>query len=243
MERSLVVSDVDGTLLGDEGGTRRFGEFIALHRASLKLVYASGRFFDSLIKSIHEHQLPAPDAMICGVGSEIRDYPSGEIDGQWQQHVLQVFCADDVRKALRSFPGLVDQPQECQSPGKVSYFLHNAGATQLDALRDTLKFKGIHSDIVYSSGRDLDVMPQGVNKGSAAIHLAKRWEISHNNIVVCGDSGNDLPMFQLGVHGVIVANAQAELADYHRPGLFRATKPCADGVLEGLNYWLTEAVN
>ncbi len=243
MERSLVVSDVDGTLLGDEDGTRRFGEFIAEHRDSLKLVYASGRFFYSLVESIHEHHLPAPDAIICGVGSEIRDYPSGEIDKPWQRRVLQDFHAGDVRDALRSFPRLVDQPQACQSPGKVSYFLHGADATQLNALRKTLKFKGIHADIVYSSGRDLDIMPEGVNKGAATLHIAERLDISHNKIIVCGDSGNDLPMFRLGLHGIIVANAQPELVDYHRPGLFHATKPCADGVVQGLNYWLMEAVN
>src|SRR5690606_25882668 len=72
MERlNLIVSDLDGTLLGDDGALRCFAAWYDERRADFRLVYSSGRFLDSVRQSIAETYLPEPDAVICGVGTEI----------------------------------------------------------------------------------------------------------------------------------------------------------------------------
>lgn len=90
--------------------------------------------------------------------------------------------------------------------------------------------------MIYSSSRDLDVLPQYANKGNALKWLMQWLDISESETLVSGDTGNDNSMFQIdGIRGIIVENAQPELflETIERP-TFTATKPFADGVLEGL---------
>ena len=60
--QSLLVSDVDGTLLGDDEALQRFGDWLGQNRHRLRLAYASGRFFDSIVASVTSTALPAPVA-------------------------------------------------------------------------------------------------------------------------------------------------------------------------------------
>ena len=48
----LIVSDVDGTLLGDDRALREFTDWLAPRRAQFRLAYNSGRFPDSIRQSI-----------------------------------------------------------------------------------------------------------------------------------------------------------------------------------------------
>ena len=77
MNRSYVlVSDLDGTLIGDEEALHRFVEWSAHHRRRLRLVYATGRHFVSVEKLLSNTELPEPDAVICSVGTETYLFPS-----------------------------------------------------------------------------------------------------------------------------------------------------------------------
>jgi hydroxymethylpyrimidine pyrophosphatase-like HAD family hydrolase len=90
--------------------------------------------------------------------------------------------------------------------------------------------------VVYSSSRDLDILPKYANKGNALEWLLKHLQISGFETLVAGDSGNDSAMFLIpGVRGIVVENAQPELVEATL-GLpcYRAQSICADGVLEGL---------
>jgi hydroxymethylpyrimidine pyrophosphatase-like HAD family hydrolase len=91
---------------------------------------------------------------------------------------------------------------------------------------------------VYSSNRDLDVLPAGVDKGSAAAFLASHFGFQPRQVVVAGDTGNDASMFTHGFRGIVVGNAQAELKSLCSPDVYKSDGSYADGVLEGLEYWL-----
>ncbi len=75
----LIVTDLDNTLLGDAAATGSFIRWWNERAHRMQLVYASSRSFRSVASSIDETGIPAPAAIICGVGTEIRYYPSGEL--------------------------------------------------------------------------------------------------------------------------------------------------------------------
>jgi sucrose-6F-phosphate phosphohydrolase len=233
----LLVSDVDGTLLGDERAVREFARWYADARRTLHLALNSGRFFHSVRESARLAGLPEADAYIGGVGTDICFPPAGErlagwpeIDAAWDESVIRGVCAE--------FGELKLQPDEFLSPYKISYYGHHLDAAYLEQLRQRLAAAGQKVRIIYSSRRDLDVLPAGANKGAAVARLAKHLGIDPSRVIVAGDSGNDLDMFQQGFRGIVVANAHPELKALRDPNVFHATKSHAAGVLEGLENWM-----
>ena len=234
----MAVSDLDGTLLGDAAATDRFRAWWSQLRHSRRLVYASGRFYASIVASIREWDLPAPDAIIANVGTDVRLYPCGIPLIEWASRWWTQWQIEDVESLLDREMGLELQPQQCQSTFKRSYFVPNVDLEWLSNVRNRLRERHVAAELVYSSNRDLDVLPAGVNKGSAVEFLAQLWHIPRTRVLVAGDSGNDLCMFQQGFRGVVVANAQAELAEAIGPNIYHSQGEYAEGVIEGFNHWM-----
>jgi hydroxymethylpyrimidine pyrophosphatase-like HAD family hydrolase len=67
---------------------------------------------------------------------------------------------------------------------------------------------------------------------------AESLNVSPDHVLVSGDSGNDLALYEHGFRGIVVANAHPELKDLDGPNVFHATRPMAAGVVEGLEHWL-----
>jgi hydroxymethylpyrimidine pyrophosphatase-like HAD family hydrolase len=91
-------------------------------------------------------------------------------------------------------------------------------------------------DCLISGERYLDVLPAGVNKGSTLLTLLAWLEVGPERVVTAGDSRNDLAMFETGLPGVVVGNAEAALlaALPGLPGIYRARGEGCEGIVEGL---------
>ena len=98
--------------------------------------------------------------------------------------------------------------------------------------------QGHEVQVIYSSRRDLDVLPVGVDKGSAAARLASQFGFLTRDVIVAGDTGNDAAMFLHGFRGIVVGNAHVELKSLQSPEVYQSNSSYADGVLEGLQHWL-----
>jgi hydroxymethylpyrimidine pyrophosphatase-like HAD family hydrolase len=264
---ALLVSDVDNTLLGDDAALAQFTTWLDGARKDFRVAYNSGRFPRSLAYSVRTTGLPVPDAYIGGVGTEIcfvdkrvrspgsrsledevkergqvkRPDPLGTMrrldgwpltNGHWDPEA--------VRAVLSSHKELRPQPEHLLSDFKISYFGDDLGSEFVEHLRQQFSNLKLDVDIVYSSDRDLDVLPAGTNKGTAVARLAEHWQIDPQRVFVAGDSGNDLDMFRQGYRGIVVGNALPELRDFKAPNVYHATAHHAAGVLEGLNYWLRD---
>ena len=86
---------------------------------------------------------------------------------------------------LRS-AGIQPQPPEAQTEFKVSFLRCRLRQPQ-DSLNSNaiLMAAGLSVELVYSSNRDLDILPAGVNKGSASKQLAAHWNIPPDHVRRC----------------------------------------------------------
>ncbi|MBN2490443.1 MAG: HAD-IIB family hydrolase [Planctomycetes bacterium] len=233
-----LISDLDDTLLGDHDALVEFARYHERHRDRLALAYASGRTTESLARVIQSTPLPAPDMIVAAVGTDIRRYPDLATVTGWHERVSPRWNADRIREVLGADDGLVPQPDSEQSAYKVSYYIEGAVRGRLRALSARLEAAGLEADLVYSSNRDLDFLPPGVNKGTAAAYVAALWGLPHDRVFVAGNSGNDIDLFRHGFLGIVVANAHEELKALAGPRIHVAAQSHARGVVAGMGYWI-----
>jgi sucrose-6-phosphatase len=241
---SLIVTDLDNTLVGDDEALLQLNEILDRYRqtSSTKIVYATGRSLTSYQELLATHRLLPPDALIASVGTEIYLGASSTLETAWEEQLSQNWYREKVLFIANQFADLKPQSQTEQRPFKISYHLSpNVAAAVIIQLQQLMQQEGLDVELIYSGNKDLDIIPQGGNKGKAVQFLRLQWQIDPVNTVVCGDSGNDVSLFQYGIErGIIVGNARSELrlwhqlnpADYH----YLAVAECAAGILEGLKY-------
>ena len=263
--RLIIATDLDDSLVATNDKTfaalKRFNAVWEAQCASDSLlVYVTGRSkasFDILAASA---PLLQPGVLICSVGTEfivqsddalskIADAWAARLDEGWQRARLCALAA--------SIAGLTAQQESEQRPHKISFTVPSAshGDAVVALLRQRLADEGESVLVIYSSGRDVDILPSSAGKGNAVRFLLEHLAAGQTELprdarlaslaeraLVCGDSGNDIDMLNLAAagvsKGVVVANARPELqtwaAAHQSPSLYLATQTCADGILQAM---------
>ena len=233
----LVCSDIDGTVLGVPEAVvefRRIWDGLGDDRPML--IYSTGRLLEDAKRVIHEGGLPMPDYFIGGVGTMVEEVKCGEVLKEYSQVLDQNWDRAKVDAIVCGVDGIKPQADEQQHEWKSSWFWYDASEADLESLRSKLKDAGLEAQVIYSSARDLDVLPVTANKGNALRWITKRLGIELDEVVVCGDTGNDASMFLVpGVRGIAVGNAEPELLESIRgTDAHLAKGEVAAGVIEGL---------
>ncbi|MFI9270998.1 HAD-IIB family hydrolase [Kitasatospora sp. NPDC052896] len=216
----ILVTDLDGTLLGgDEAERRRLHAALARH-PEVTVVLATGRGLSSVREILRDPLVPKPRWIIADVGASVIDGEEFAPVSAIQDQLRASWPGRRrVREAMARFPELSYQEGVAQD-GRCSYHLAPDALSE----RITAAVHALGCGWLYSGDRYFDVLPAGVSKGSALRALAEKLDWPVESILVAGDSLNDLSLFQLGAHGVIVGGAEPALlaavpesALVHRP--------------------------
>jgi sucrose-6F-phosphate phosphohydrolase len=161
----------------------------------------------------------------------------------WREMLLAEYSRDQAVSFLAGIEGLVMQPDVFNTELKTSCFLDgcpdpDGAATEI---RGRVEPHADRYQVVWSSGRDLDILPASSGKGKAIRFLVEQCGLDAGRLVVAGDTGNDAAMFEQFDKGVVVANAKPELIAFAKSladsRVYQAKQPYAAGVEEGLEHF------
>jgi sucrose-6F-phosphate phosphohydrolase len=243
----ILASDVDGTLTGDRAALDRLADQLHQKRAvgELYLIISTGRRLEQVAQGIREEGLPEPDAAVCQVGTEIYQFPLGDQPaplGAWRDRLSVRYSSEEARVFLEGIEGLVMQPEIYNTDLKTSCYLDHCPDPEEAAatIRGRVAPHADRYQVVWSSGRNLDIVPAASGKGRAIRFLLDHLGLDPERVVVAGDTGNDATMFEQFDRGVVVANAKPELLELARSpddhSVYCARQEYAAGVEEGLEF-------
>lgn len=246
---TFLASDIDNTLTGDLPALKALSAALQVKRESgdLFLALSTGRRLAQVLSGFAGENLPEADAIISQVGTEIYLPPFCEEMvplAAWAEHLHQHFSRKQALSFLQRIQGLEMQPEQYNTALKVSAYLHRAPNPEaaVAQIRERIATAGVeeHYQVVWSSGMHLDILPARAGKGHALHFLLRHLDLSPRQVIVAGDSGNDLAMFEAFERGIVVANAQPELKalrEQDRPHIYFARASHAAGVAEGLRHF------
>lgn len=229
----ILATDLDRTLLpngkweADSGAIPLFNRLT--RENDILLVYVTGRNLDLTERAIREYGVRFPDILCGDVGTTIRRYEQGHwhLDEGWSQHVHRTsprWDAPALAAAVEGIDGLREQEPEHLNPFKQSYYVNHESKDQI--LREVdARVKGrFDEEIIYSfdslDGKGLlDFLPHSATKQTALEYVASAFGSPREEVVFCGDSGNDIFPLTAGFCGVLVKNADEQLVDNVRAAM------------------------
>lgn len=234
----VLATDLDGTLLGGSpAARRRFYDWLRAQGERCILIFVTGRALEDtlpLLAAIEadEPLPPRPRWIISDIGTRIVDGHSLAPIAPIQDWVAAAW--DDANARVRAL--LADEPaiapQDVDAPYRVSYFFDPADFPR--RIADKIEAAGF--DCLLSHEMYLDVLPRGVSKGPALLRLLAHAGLAAHPVVVAGDTLNDLSLFQTGLPGIAVGNAEDGLVDAVRglPRVHLSAHPGVLGIHDGL---------
>lgn len=237
----VLVTDLDGTLLGGPLAWRRmFYRWLSgvIQSGQVLHLFCTGRDLGSVARMLEDEAatgLCPPHLVIGDVGCTVACGHSLQplplvvdpIEHRWRG------LPERLLPLLADMPGL--SPQPVAADRRLAYYIDVAALDRRQLER--LQSHGV--DCLVSDDRYLDVLPAGINKGSTLMTLLECLQVEPATVVTAGDTLNDLAMFQTGLNGVVVGNAEPALLEALPPlqSIYTAAGFGCAGIIEGLRHF------
>lgn len=225
-EQGVHIAVATGRSL-DEG----WDQCVALGASEYVIALTGCQLYDVAGKQdVFRHTLSLEQAV--EIGNILHEYPDVYTQLYWKGDVYIEPNSEKLMKIMR-FPGgyeeykrrfvtvvdsLAKYQQEQKWPGE-KYFFVASTVGQFREIRDRLQeIEGLYLTAAYQTG--LEILPWGSDKGTALKALREHLKVKKEEVMVLGDSENDIQMFEEGGFCVAVGNAFQSLkdrADYIAP--------------------------
>lgn len=234
-----IVTDLDGTWLPaptQREDSRRL-ERAVLDRSDIVLTFATGRTYTVALEAIDQWELRTPHHLITDVGTALfHRAPGGgwREDARWTERVLSVWDEQAAETFLaHHLPASV-----CAQPGVLPIrrlALQRANGADMAVagaeLSRACEEAGLRVDVLPSHDLYFDVLPRGIHKGAALAFLQASLDLPRP-VVGCGDSANDLGLFEAADHPVLMKGGleDSELPPEVRSRAIRTPVPGPRGI-------------
>jgi HAD superfamily hydrolase (TIGR01484 family) len=229
----VLATNLDGTFLG--GSPRDRHRLYALLRrlGDVLLVFATGRTLHDVEPLLRDPTIPKPRYVIADLGATVvhgatlepLEPVDGELAARWVGE-------ESVLRAVSSTVRLEHRRQACGR--RCSFYAEDESV--VPAVRTAVLPLGC--DVSYSANRQLDVVARGTSKGSTLNRLMRHLFLDPDDVLVCGDSLDDLSMLtDTPCRGAVIRGAEGQLyeATRHHPGVYRTERAGAGGILEAIH--------
>lgn len=230
----ILATDLDGTFLGGSQAERQELYNLIKQDEDIRLVFVTGRGVESVIPLLNDSFIPKPDFIIADVGATVVNGHTLEAIEPLQQEIEDKWPGQEkILEAVKEIRELkfqtVPQQRRC------SFYLSDAGL--LPDITDIADRLGC--DAIYSAGKFLDFVSKGINKGHTLSNLTTLLRRSREEVLVAGDTMNDLALYKQGFRGVVVGNAESDLIKNTRQiqGIYHAEAEGAGGIKESLYHF------
>lgn len=238
-----LVSDLDGTWIPRgsslEGLRKLESHLSGLH--GLELTFATGRSLHSVVMELSHHVSLWPQHLVTDVGTAIY-YRAAKgkwiEDGEYGRRIASRWDAEAAERLAVSLPSTVRRQPGVRSRRRLALEVA-PGCDPKRSRGDLVRYLEkcwFPADVLFSSGKCLDVLPKGVNKGTAVEYL-ERSARQPTFLMVCGDSENDLGMLKLADAAVLMASSplKEELVGIPAHRIYRPKADGPAGILEALS--------
>ena len=234
----LILTDVDGTLLGDDDAMEEVLRVLEAAGPNVGFGLATGRSLHLALETIREKGIPAPDVLITASGAELHYGRALTRDRSWENHIRYRWDPDGVRDALSQLPGLAQAAEPGDPDTRLRFRVDPDRAPSLEEIHRHLRQAGLRATSFMDHGTVLDVLPVRASPGLAIRFFCFKWNIPPERLLVVGDSGNDADMLSGETLGVVVANHTPELEALRgQDRVHFAAAAHAGGILEGIRHY------
>lgn len=230
----LLATDLDGTFLAGKSIYKQQLYRLMRDRQDVVLVFVTGRGLETVIPLLNDPVIPNPHYIICDVGATIVNGLTLEPVQPLQTEIEEKWPGQlGIYNKLKKVKGLVRQ--EVPQMRRCSFYFDEQ--TDLEQLKSIAA--SIQCDVLLSAEKFADILPPGINKGSSLKKLVKLLQIKEADILVAGDTLNDLSLYNTGYKGVVVGGAENKLVDATKDmdQVYHAVKTGCGGILESLEYF------
>jgi len=233
-----IFTSIDLNLTGDQEALSLFLQTMHAHRKSIIFGIATGRRLDDALAKLRQSNIPQPDVLITGQGTQVHYAPNLTRSDVWERHINHQWNPQAIRDVLAEMPGLKMQPKINQGTFKISYYIDHA-LVNAKEIRQTLLRNEQAVNAVFSFGQFLDVIPVRASKGLALRWCAEQLGFPLENTLVTGVTGADADMLLGNTLGAVVDDHHLEelsdLADIEN--IYFSKKHHAAGILEAIEHY------
>ena len=236
----LLLLDLDSNLeLPASDGLAALRQQLERDGDRYGLGIVTGRSLDTARQRYGELHLPQPLVWISRAGSEIHHGAALEPDLAWQQRIDADWCREAVLKAMEELQDhLTIQEMEQQGPWKVSYLLKEPDGSVLNLVRQCLRREGLPAQPQLRCHWFLDVLPRLASRSEAVRHLAIRWQLPLERMLLVASQQGDGELLRGSPAAVVPADHDPCLQrQQHQQRVYFSTRSSLDGVLEGLSHF------